>query len=174
MNTGKKGGRWCAAAQCRANSKSFNNISFFSFPEDEERCKVWAVNCNRLDLLDRGSRHCHENCKLCAWHFEDKILMLCQHDFHFLSDSENAAREDSEVLHEPVVKKEIVEKEESNLMLTRESSSIQMRKKEIEPSNSLTYEPQPSTSTGLQHISEENVEEFSDDEGESYRSNVFM
>ncbi|KAK7874136.1 hypothetical protein R5R35_004679 [Gryllus longicercus] len=39
----RKGGRWCSAPNCKNNSNTNKNISFFGFPKDEKRLKPDAV-----------------------------------------------------------------------------------------------------------------------------------
>ncbi|XP_018573451.1 uncharacterized protein LOC108912636 isoform X2 [Anoplophora glabripennis] len=38
-------------------------------------CRQWAINCGRMDLLKKTTKYCHENCKLCGWHFEDVMFL---------------------------------------------------------------------------------------------------
>ncbi|XP_018577202.1 52 kDa repressor of the inhibitor of the protein kinase-like isoform X2 [Anoplophora glabripennis] len=75
MNCGveRKYGVSCAAKNC--NSRQSNTqLSFFRFPKDIDRAKIWALACNREDLFDRLNS-LNQSHRLCSIHFEKKMYM---------------------------------------------------------------------------------------------------
>ncbi|XP_068084279.1 zinc finger and BTB domain-containing protein 14 [Anabrus simplex] len=71
----RKGGRWCSAPNCRNNSNTNKDISFFSFPKDEQRAREWALHSRREDLLKKNATYLNKNCTICSVHFE-KMMFL--------------------------------------------------------------------------------------------------
>lgn len=70
-----KGGNWCSVPGCKSNSKEHTNLSFFRFPKDTERSKIWSTACGRKDLLQKDSTYCYINCKICGLHFENVMFL---------------------------------------------------------------------------------------------------
>ncbi|PNF25817.1 hypothetical protein B7P43_G11750 [Cryptotermes secundus] len=70
-----KGGNWCSVPGCKSNSKEHADLSFFRFPKDEERSKIWSIACGREDLLQKDASYCYINCKICGLHFEDVMFL---------------------------------------------------------------------------------------------------
>ncbi|KAK4885285.1 hypothetical protein RN001_001556 [Aquatica leii] len=68
----RKAGVVCAAKNCP--NKGYNcNLSFFTFPRDEQRAHTWLRACGREDLLENVSKP--GSYKLCAAHFEDRMYL---------------------------------------------------------------------------------------------------
>ena len=61
----------CAVASCRYRTKGHKNwngdkrISFFSFPKDQKRAKIWWLKCKRKDKQNYGKHDC-----ICSIHFQ--------------------------------------------------------------------------------------------------------
>ncbi|XP_062870415.1 uncharacterized protein si:dkey-250d21.1 isoform X2 [Trichomycterus rosablanca] len=64
----------CAAAECKQSSDQ-SHVSFFKFPLDPERCKLWVGNCRRPDLQTKTPEFLHANFKLCSRHFDASALL---------------------------------------------------------------------------------------------------
>ncbi|KAK4886960.1 hypothetical protein RN001_003231 [Aquatica leii] len=67
-----KSGVVYAAKKCP--NKGYNcNLSFFTFPRDEQRAHTWLRACGREDLLENVSKP--GSYKLCAAHFQDRMYL---------------------------------------------------------------------------------------------------
>ncbi len=66
---------------CSKSKWSNPEMSFFSFPREEKRCKKWVQFIRRQDLLNKSGKlsksvgYCHRNLRLCSDHFEDSQFM---------------------------------------------------------------------------------------------------
>ncbi|XP_074032675.1 uncharacterized protein isoform X3 [Leptinotarsa decemlineata] len=67
------GGHVCAVNSCKSKS-SKSKISFFMFPKDQERARIWAMACGRDDLTDKVER-LHRGYHICGGHFETKYFL---------------------------------------------------------------------------------------------------
>ncbi|CAG9826859.1 unnamed protein product [Diabrotica balteata] len=72
-NKNKKPCHTCAATKCCNNSRK-SSVSFFSFPKDVNRAKIWLMACGREDLLDKAER-LHTSHRLCGTHFDNKMFL---------------------------------------------------------------------------------------------------
>ncbi len=63
-------GRYCSAIRCTHSRNKDRNLSFFTFPLDEARCKQWIELSGRSDLVTKSAQYCHKNLQLCSIHFE--------------------------------------------------------------------------------------------------------
>ncbi|VEN58318.1 unnamed protein product, partial [Callosobruchus maculatus] len=70
MNVEERGMQRCAATLCTNTSRNCK-VSFFAFPSDVERSKLWIVACHREDLLQKQDIH-KLSYKLCGMHFEGR------------------------------------------------------------------------------------------------------
>ncbi|KAJ8273886.1 hypothetical protein GJAV_G00106590 [Gymnothorax javanicus] len=61
----------CSAINCRNRQSKRPDLSFFRFPKQKDRCRQWAQNAGRVDLINRTALYVHNNCRLCAEHFTD-------------------------------------------------------------------------------------------------------
>ncbi|KAJ8914360.1 hypothetical protein NQ315_011348, partial [Exocentrus adspersus] len=73
MATSKSAGSVCAAKMCKSRSYVMPGLSFFTFPKDVARARIWVIACQREDLLERINT-LHRNYKLCELHFEVKMV----------------------------------------------------------------------------------------------------
>ncbi len=60
---------------CTNSKWSRPDLTFFKFPKDESRCKVWVQNVRRKDLLSKPVEYCQKNLRLCSKHFEDSEFL---------------------------------------------------------------------------------------------------
>ncbi|GLV31412.1 hypothetical protein CBL_20032 [Carabus blaptoides fortunei] len=75
MNRKKeKGVDTCAVKTCK-NLRGRDDITFFRFPLNLERCKLWINASNREDLEGKESRFLYENCRVCSKHIT--AAMFC-------------------------------------------------------------------------------------------------
>ncbi len=70
-----KATKTCSAINCSKSKWSHPHLSFFSFPAEEKRCKIWIQNVRREDILKKSVKYCHDNLRLCSDHFEDCQFM---------------------------------------------------------------------------------------------------
>ncbi len=61
----------CSAINCSNSKWSRPDLTFFKFPKQEARCKVWVQNVRREDLLSKSMDYCQRNLRLCSKHFQD-------------------------------------------------------------------------------------------------------
>ncbi|KAK7492497.1 hypothetical protein BaRGS_00016370, partial [Batillaria attramentaria] len=69
----RRSGDACSAISCHnaRYKKECDGISFFRFPSDESRCRVWVQNSRRDDLRGRPAKELHKHGYfLCSYHFE--------------------------------------------------------------------------------------------------------
>ncbi len=65
----------CSAMNCSNSKWSQPQLTFFKFPRDEDRCKIWKQNARRKDIMNKPVTYCNKNLRLCALHFEDTQFM---------------------------------------------------------------------------------------------------
>ncbi|XP_039287826.1 52 kDa repressor of the inhibitor of the protein kinase-like [Nilaparvata lugens] len=70
----KLGARWCSAPGCTQNSKKDSKMTFFRFPKQKERARIWVANSGREDLEGKDANYLYENCKLCSLHFQKNMF----------------------------------------------------------------------------------------------------
>ncbi|CAL1681151.1 unnamed protein product [Lasius platythorax] len=70
-----KGGNCCAFTMCSNIGGRTENISFFRFPKDIERSKLWVEACGRQDLMKKTSEELYKNYRVCALHFSQKMFL---------------------------------------------------------------------------------------------------
>ena len=56
---------YCVVWGCKSNSMVDKSISFFGFPKDQQRLKIWVHDCKRQDFPP--SKHS----KICSKHFTE-------------------------------------------------------------------------------------------------------
>ncbi|XP_060858321.1 52 kDa repressor of the inhibitor of the protein kinase-like [Metopolophium dirhodum] len=60
----------CIVESCGELKIQKESVSFFSFPEDPARCKIWLERCQLpADILQQ------KNTKLCGKHFEKNMFL---------------------------------------------------------------------------------------------------
>ncbi|XP_073980100.1 uncharacterized protein isoform X2 [Rhodnius prolixus] len=78
-NMGKEAGDFidvsCAAKNCTNNQTDCEDVSFFHFPEDPDRSKIWVDSCNRIDLIDKDAVFLNANYYVCGMHFKDSMFI---------------------------------------------------------------------------------------------------
>lgn len=70
-----RGGFSCSFATCRNISGRSKDISFFRFPKDIERSKLWIKACGREDLINKTCEELHKNYRVCSLHFLQKMFL---------------------------------------------------------------------------------------------------
>ncbi|KAI4454224.1 thap domain-containing [Holotrichia oblita] len=68
-----KAGFVCAARGCK-NKQYLSRESFFLFPKDIVRARIWAIAGRREDLLE-NLESLHRSHRLCGAHFEAKAFL---------------------------------------------------------------------------------------------------
>lgn len=63
----------CTVRFCRNFQKCDGNISFFSYPKDADRRKLWMVNCETEYLADKLTRP--NSYRVCGAHFENSMFL---------------------------------------------------------------------------------------------------
>ncbi|XP_049784323.1 zinc finger protein 250-like isoform X1 [Schistocerca cancellata] len=58
----------CAYPDC-----NFSSTVTHRFPKDPVRSKIWAQRAGRWDLLDKDATYLSNNCRLCTFHFHDRM-----------------------------------------------------------------------------------------------------
>lgn len=83
-----KGKRWCSAPDCTNFRGKVENLSFFKFPKDLERCRIWIKNSAREDLFKRDITTLYDSglC-LCAEHFDVSMFMNPEHRNKLVSNA---------------------------------------------------------------------------------------
>ncbi|KAL8566493.1 hypothetical protein ACOMHN_012312 [Nucella lapillus] len=66
----KVGSEACGAINCTNSRVKCPGKSFFRFPKEEKRCKVWVHNTGRQDLIGKTSEQLYSGTLLCEDHFE--------------------------------------------------------------------------------------------------------
>nr|XP_047131852.1 52 kDa repressor of the inhibitor of the protein kinase-like [Hydra vulgaris] len=63
---------FCSAISCvnKRGKNVGNNISFFRFPKDRNRCKLWVRNCRRQDLDTKSCEELKLKYTICCEHFD--------------------------------------------------------------------------------------------------------
>ncbi|XP_015598030.1 zinc finger protein 585A [Cephus cinctus] len=66
----------CASTTCKyaSEEEDSTNVIFISFPNNDTS-KLWAHNCNRLDLLSKSNEELHSNYYICSHHIEDHCFI---------------------------------------------------------------------------------------------------
>nr|XP_047137173.1 52 kDa repressor of the inhibitor of the protein kinase-like [Hydra vulgaris] len=69
---------FCSAISCvnKRGKNVGNNISFFRFPKDKNRCKLWVRNCRRQDLDTKSCEELNLNYTICSEHFDSSQYYL--------------------------------------------------------------------------------------------------
>ncbi|XP_077272910.1 uncharacterized protein LOC143903292 isoform X2 [Temnothorax americanus] len=68
-----RGGYSCAMSKCPNISGRVPGLSFFRFPKDTERCKLWLKNCGRTFKVPMEKLH--TSYRVCGNHFESRIFL---------------------------------------------------------------------------------------------------
>lgn len=68
----------CAAKMCTNNSKN-SKYSLFKFPVEKNKSNVWAMACNREDLISKVNLN-NLSYRLCEMHFEEKMFANNSHN----------------------------------------------------------------------------------------------
>ncbi|CAH1108816.1 unnamed protein product [Psylliodes chrysocephalus] len=63
----------CAALKCRNNTNNCS-LSFFRFPTDINRGRIWLIACSRNDLMQDVAKLHTLSHRLCAIHFEQTMF----------------------------------------------------------------------------------------------------
>ncbi|XP_050510567.1 zinc finger protein 112-like isoform X3 [Diabrotica virgifera virgifera] len=63
----------CLARNC-CNNSGKSNISFFAFPKDVNRTKIWLTACGREDFLGKAE-NLNESYHLCGTHFDNEMFL---------------------------------------------------------------------------------------------------
>ncbi|KYN02001.1 52 kDa repressor of the inhibitor of the protein kinase [Cyphomyrmex costatus] len=69
----KRGGYSCTMNNCSNISGRERNISFFYFPKDPDRAKLWLEKCNRK--INTTPENLHKNYKVCGNHFKSSMFL---------------------------------------------------------------------------------------------------
>ncbi|KAJ8910495.1 hypothetical protein NQ315_012342 [Exocentrus adspersus] len=69
-----KAGHICAAKTCHNRGYQTVNKSYFRFPTDPKRARVWALASQREDLLSHGMDNLWRSYRLCSDHFEKPMF----------------------------------------------------------------------------------------------------
>ncbi|GBN44897.1 hypothetical protein AVEN_207830-2, partial [Araneus ventricosus] len=56
---------------CNATRAKSQDLRYFRFPKDEERCKAWILACNLESLLSVPSSVMYKKYRICSQHFQD-------------------------------------------------------------------------------------------------------
>lgn len=67
-----KTGMRCSVKFCQSKA-SFRNKSFFSYPKEPNRLKVWITNCDTNHLAEALLKS--NNYRVCADHFEETMFL---------------------------------------------------------------------------------------------------
>ncbi|KYN26653.1 PREDICTED: 52 kDa repressor of the inhibitor of the protein kinase [Trachymyrmex cornetzi] len=70
----KRGGYSCAMNNCSNISGRGHNISFFYFPKDPDRAKLWLEKCNN-SKINTTPENLHKNYKVCGNHFKSSMFL---------------------------------------------------------------------------------------------------
>lgn len=60
----------CAFSACQSHRRYCPNLSFYRFPKDAVRCKLWVDNCGNSGLIGKSPEELNIDHYLCAQHFE--------------------------------------------------------------------------------------------------------
>ncbi|XP_067126439.1 52 kDa repressor of the inhibitor of the protein kinase-like [Centruroides vittatus] len=69
------GNETCSAFSCNNSRKTFPKKSFFRFPRDKIRCRMWLKNCKRKDLLKVKRKYLYTVHRVCEDHFEERMFL---------------------------------------------------------------------------------------------------
>ncbi|KAJ3656016.1 hypothetical protein Zmor_015157 [Zophobas morio] len=76
MNRSGRPRLYCAVRDCKHNEKTCFR-GFFIFPSEPARFKLWALNCARRDLINKGIEK-RTHYRVCGCHFVDKMFCNVQ------------------------------------------------------------------------------------------------
>lgn len=63
----------CAMFNCLNISGRLSGLSFFRFPKDAERCKLWLRNCGRT--IPVPMENLYKNYRICGNHFDSSMFL---------------------------------------------------------------------------------------------------
>ncbi|XP_036144427.1 THAP domain-containing protein 11-like [Monomorium pharaonis] len=67
------GGFTCAMSNCNENSRASRHLSFFRFPSDPQRSKLWLQGCGIEK--DISPQKLHNNYRVCSKHFAPHMFL---------------------------------------------------------------------------------------------------
>lgn len=67
-----KYGKKCSVRYCQNYQYCTSKLSFFSYPKDAERRKLWMINCKTEYLADKLTRQ--NSYRVCGTHFENSMF----------------------------------------------------------------------------------------------------
>ena len=71
-------GSYCCASNCFNKFYENKAISYFRFPKEEKRCKVWVANMQLHQFSNLCAAELNKRFRLCSAHFEQSQFINCK------------------------------------------------------------------------------------------------